>query len=813
MPRAMQTLWSRAAQAQSSSRCRACLHSANTLIRRSTTAASRRKITAADLFTACYTTILGTATVIDARRKNARRRKLDEELDRARASLHQLAVGSPQSAQDGDNGVLVRETPTTSQLVRDITSQTANQPARPLLEELQSLCNIAYRPVARPSWMSDQFNWDSIEAAVAAEEQDPDTVLREPQTEHHLAEAMTTTLNLVDELLRRTETCPSQPQDQAEIPDYAGDRILEELDNLRNGRDFPSYQSPTIDPSYSTRIRALLNESIRLIFDQAVTPRETVGRICYNLLTVGVPPAIHTYNTLIIGFYRMQREDLAEAVINSYLRQTNWPATDQTVVCLLAHYRRPGGREGMYDAIRRIWGPRVDGLQLATLNRDLHRDLHNLHHPTAKRRYPLQRGRGTLLVKRDDTTFDHLIRGWLYHGEIDFACMSFVACLRNDSSIPIYTLQELFRSCLATADFANARKLVTGIIRNFQKFQGYLLKIVHHNTMAAVRELLQSLCQIINICWLPFGEIFGETYQTYASATVPLKAMIRQLDVQLGMKEVAQFTTLLSDALSSDESLLSRLELAISSLDKAKLDRPAVAIYEDVYIRVARVISIDKRYRDLEERTRNLYAAYNAAIISIRTGYDMDPRSLLLSDRVGLNSRTAQDTRLALRRALSQLNVHDDYLTLEEVASQLFQQIPNQRLIRQLEANGNWKRLSIPVLVSFFGDDAVSRQVVERKKEQFDTPYEQLQAQIREARDYLRALVFTYVSRKTQSRGMAYYGGYYNIPLWRLRSHLHRELKYQLPWVLQDSPRCDQHIVSYNTSKAFLQSGLKELTI
>ncbi|KAI0441050.1 hypothetical protein F4803DRAFT_524789 [Xylaria telfairii] len=810
----MQALLSRAAQAQSSCRCRVCQHSTNALARRSTTAAPRRRITAADLFTACYTTILGTATVIDARRKNERRRKLDTELDHARASLHQLVVASPQTAVDGDHGVLDREASATSQLVREITAHAANDPARTLREELQSLCNIAYRPVARPSWMPDQFDWDSVEAAVAAEEQDPNTALREPQTDHHLAEAMTTTLNLVNELLRRTETCPGQqPQNQADIPDHAGDRILQELDDLKNGRDFPSYQSPAADPSYTTRIRALLNESIRLIFMQAVTPRELVGRICYNLLTVGVPPAIHTYNNLIIGFSRMQREDLAEAVIDSYLRETNWPATDQTVVCLLAHYRRPGGQEGMFEAVRRIWGTRVDRLQLASLHRDLRmRDLRNPRHPTSKRKYPLQRGRGTLLVKRNDATFDHLIRGWLYHGEIDFACMSFVACLRNGSSIPIYTLQELFRGCLATADFANARKLVTGIIRNFQEFQQYLLAIVHHNATTAVQELLQSLCQIINICWLPFGEIFGETYQTYASATVPLKGMIRQLDVQLGMKEAAQLTTLLSDTLSSDESLLSRLELAISSLDKAKLVRPAAAIYEDVHTRVARVISIDKRYRDLEERTRHLDAAYNAVIISIRTGYDIDPRSLLLSDRVGLNHRPTQDTRLALRRALSQVKVHDDLLTLEDVASQLFRLIPNENLIRQLEANGNWKRLSMPVLVSFFGEDAVSRRGVDRKQEQFNALYEQLQAQIREARDYLRALVFTYVSTEIQSRSMAHYGNYYNIPLWRLRSHLHTELKYELSSVLRGSRRRDRPFHPHKR-KALLQSGLKKLAI
>ncbi|KAI0185319.1 hypothetical protein EV127DRAFT_441853 [Xylaria flabelliformis] len=800
----MQTLWSRVAQTQSSCRCRICLHTTNALTRRSATATSRRKITVADLFTACYTTILGTATIIDARRKNERRRQLDRQLDRARASLHQLVVGSSQGALD-DRGVLDGGTSTTSQLVRDITSWAAGKSVRLLQEDLQSLSNIAHRPAARPSWMLDQLSWRHIEAAVAAEEQDPDTALREPRTSDHLAQTTATVLDLVDELLRRTETIASpRARDQADIPDQAGDDILKELEWLRQGPDFPSYQYPAIDPSYSTRIRTLLNESIRLVFYQDTTSREIVGKICYNLLTAGVPPTIHTYNTLIVGFNRIQRQDLAEAVIDSYLCQTNWPATDQTVVCLLAHYRRPGGRKGMRDAIKRLWGARVNGLRLAALDRDSN----SPHFLTLKWKHS-QRGRGTHLRKDNSATFDHLIRGWLYHGELDFACRSFMACLRNGSTIPLYTLQELFRRCLATAGFANARKLLVGITHNFENFQLCLLKIVKSNATAAVQELLRSLCQIVNICWLPFGEIFGETYQRCASAATLLLSMIRRLDVQLEVKERARLPVLLSNALSTDEPLSTRLQLAISTLDAVDTIRQTEGIYDDC-IRIARVISIDRRYRDLEERAKDIVAAYNGAIISINTGYDIHARSLLLS---GPNTPTSRNKHLALRRALNQLNVCDGSLTLEKVAWQLFRQIPNQDVIRQLEQNGNWKRLSIPVLVSFYCDNAASPRSIERNTKELDNPYEQLHNQIREARDSIRALIFTYLSPKSQSRGMSHYGSYYSIPLSRLRSHLHRELKYGSSSVHRDFPPYEPPLVPHTTSKPLLFSGPEEPVI
>jgi hypothetical protein len=346
--------------------------------------------------------------------------------------------------------------------------------------------------------------------------------------------------------------------------------------------------------------------------------------------------------------------------------------------------------------------------------------------------------------------------------------MTFVAGLQKGAFIPVNTLQDLFRGCLVTANFSNARKLLVGIIKNYENFKWYLTEIIENNTTAIVREILQSLHQIVNICWLPFGEIFGQTYQTYAAAASSLKATIKRVDLQLEVQQTARVSSSISDALSSGESLLSRLELAISSLDTAKLSRQTSPVSEMAYARLARLVSLERRYVDLEGETQHLTAAFNAAIITVKTGYDIDTGSVLLSE--SLVSRASQDRRVALRCALNQLNVWQDSLTAGDVASQLFQRIPNQTLVRQLEETDNWKSLNIQTLVSLFSKDAAFPRA--GRNEAYDSRHQKLEEQIQAVEDATRALVFTHVPGHRLKRAMYHYGGYYEIPLEKLVGYL-----------------------------------------
>ncbi|KAI1826822.1 hypothetical protein F4861DRAFT_16773 [Xylaria intraflava] len=778
----MQTLFPRVAQAPSSCRCRIHLHSTNALIRRSTTAAPKRRVPIADVFTACYTTILGTAAVLDARRKNRKREALDAELDRARASLRTLAASNAKSFQDVDDDELAEldapgapnepEPNEHVSRIQPLPSHIMNlhryKSVLPFLEELRGLYNISYRPFPRQTWLQEQIDWVDMEVCVAAEQQNPeafnqDPFYQDPKTFPQLGRMTRTILNLVDELLRLMATKDGQrPGDIMRIPaQFAREEdIFKELESLNRGYDFPGYQLPNADQAYATRIRAALHDSLRRIFNQALSSKETVGRICYNLLATTIPPNIYTYNILIAGFNRIQRPDLAQVVIDSYLHQTLWAASDQTVICMLSHFREPGGREGLRDAVQRMRGRGKRRLRLSTLEEDSTED-----DPSTEQRR-VQR------THRTSATFDALIRGWLYHGEIRIACMTFVACLRNGASIPMHTLQGLFQVCLLAANFAIARKLLFGIFQHLEDFSTFLSGLAEDNTVTSFRELLASIHQVMDVSWYPFGEIYGESWRAYALASTTLKTILKRWDLQLEVQDGARLCSRLTNALSSAEPLLNRLELAIADLDAAKSGGQTWTVFDRAYPRLAMLVSIERRYLDLKKRSRDLGLAAKIAIIHAKTGYNMNEGAIPLSECVA--NRNIMHKRYALGRAVNHIDVWDPFIDVYRIKEQLFRAIPDQDLIRHLAKDYNWKRLGVQTLIFFFRRGVVDRRAP--KKNARDQPYWRLEEQIQAAEDSTRALLFAYLNPQKQRAAMWYYSSYYRIPFDKMAEYANREI-------------------------------------
>src|SRR4051794_7375173 len=100
----MQVLWSRVAQTRSSCHCRSCLNAATTIARRATTAASRRGLKVGDLFTACYSAVLATAAVADARVKDDRRKEWDRLIAEAKGGQIENGHGNHKIAEGTKTG-------------------------------------------------------------------------------------------------------------------------------------------------------------------------------------------------------------------------------------------------------------------------------------------------------------------------------------------------------------------------------------------------------------------------------------------------------------------------------------------------------------------------------------------------------------------------------------------------------------------------------------------------------------------------------------------------------------------------------------
>ncbi|KAI1214288.1 uncharacterized protein F4807DRAFT_407425 [Annulohypoxylon truncatum] len=767
----MHSLWSRAAQAHISCRCRLCLHTGHQIVRRSTNAAARRRVSAADLFTACYTTILGTATVFDAKRKEDRKRDLDEKLEKARTALSNLGV-QESADQQGDGPYYTDDTTANHDQHNGACSSKLNLDAsyspHILPQELAALCKIARRPPSYSSWLQTQLEWVQIEAAIVAEEQDPAYELREPRSDRQLEMTTTTVIGLVNQLVWQNQVNESMRiQDSREIRGESSRSVDEFLDELRDTlrtSHYPSYHMPYADIEDTARNRFLLGESIRRIFNQAASSAEIVAKISYNLLTSSAPPSIHTYNTLIAGFNRIQRPDLAQAVVDSYIYRTTWPATQQTIVCLLNHYRGTNQVEGRRDIIQRMRGVKDDGLHYRIVNKKVIYTREWLEWAAdncASRKHAFVER-----AQRNDAVFNSLIKGYLHRGELGNASMALVACVRVGGFVPVRTLQELFSACLAAVDYAATRKLVRGFTKNLLRFMAIVKRIIQEESVATSRQVVMSVSRLLDICWFPDINIFGPIAGTYVRTQQRLRSILTRVQFELEIREAEDLYTATLKEINSTDLLISRLERTIASLESAQRSRRKITGPLTNFASVARVLSIDARCRDLERKLKLMRALVNAAVIKSKTGYDFDPSGLLSSERPLNLSYRQQMRRKSIINALQAIQISESQMTQGDTKLQLLQNLPDQTLARRLEDSGDVENLTIFTLTTFYAPKLGTSERL--RKYNCGKPIGQLEQEFADVVNTSKAILFAHLIGGFQSKLRYWYPDWTRLPLGKL---------------------------------------------
>ncbi|KAI1258525.1 hypothetical protein F5Y18DRAFT_344609 [Xylariaceae sp. FL1019] len=865
----MQALWSRTAAAQSSCNCRLCLPS-NAVVRRSTSAAARRRVTGADLITACYTTIIGSAVFIDARHKNERRRELDDRLDQAREAVKHLPITTtpPTTIPQATSPPTTTSTTTaTSSLAyaptdrfgyytpvferiasppgtrrhlavrrrqaakRHITLTTPDQIDLPDFDldwhkPLVSLHDHGtnWRRPRRQQWLQDQRDWVDIEAQIMAEEQDPELELREPKNHDQLTKSTSAVADLVDELLQQNwkhsmgrgaanndiASDTTHPQHRSaghgDISDNLGmHAILPPVQRLRASGEYPAFALPEVDPVYTTNVRQQLNKAMQSTFRSQLRSKLTrqssygldcrnadndmLGKICHNLLVSSVPPTIHTYNILILGFHRAGRPELANAVVESYLNHTRWPATSATIRCLLAHYRALNSIDGFRQMILRMKGRVDDGMHHGIFN-----STYNPDDPAVSgflawaQKYCTQRKHGWVVrTQRSDQHFLDLEKTWLHFGELAHACNPFVAWLRDSSAVRPESLLGLLRACVAESDTLVARRLVVAIVKHFGNFSIVLRNILLANTTHFCRELVWHLQELIAMCWGHHGEHFKKRWEKYSAATERLRQWLPTVDIELQVREYTrlQLAPTLQAILSTDEPLVHRLDTAIQHLDevrrKQQTNRPSLA---ERYLEARKQhirISINTRFADIEEKTRWLIAATRTAIIYYRTGYQMDPAGLLLR---GFRTNKAQRHRqLAVAEAVHHIDLTRPALDQQDLRDMLLARFPIQPLAEQLidTRRRGWP-LTTNTLASFFDPEVharTPRDLAAERREYGALALEMTEAAL-QIEDAIRAVLFASLPRKCVKSALAYDGGYYNIPLEQLVHYHIQSINYNI---------------------------------
>ncbi|KAI0136969.1 hypothetical protein BJ170DRAFT_677830 [Xylariales sp. AK1849] len=773
----MQTLWSRAAQAQSSCRCRVCHHSANALVRRSTTTASRRKVTASDIFTACYTTILGTAAVLDAKRKNARRKELDAKLENARASLSSFAVQDAPSLPE-DRG---QETWATSadeaRNHKGAMKMTETIDTAALLDELGQLATTTYVSRPRSSWLQSQIDWVHVEAAITAEEGNPDIFLRHPKNDQQMEKTTRMVEALVQQLLWQSQNHPGAPSHGVNGPteSFKDDRVLEEVEELN--RSYPSYESHHADPMAATEARSLLSETFRRIFNKASSAKDAVGKICYNLLQSSAAPNIHNYNTLIAGFNRIQRPDLAQIVVDSYLDNVRWPATQQTMVCLLNHARGINNLEHFREIVARMRGTAGDGLHFRIFHRDAIYDEPGLrwaHKYAANRKHAYVER-----APRGNEVFDSLIRGWLHFGKVDTAGMCFVACLRNGRLITIDTIYQLLTKCLATLNQQTARAMLDGLAKNFEKFERLTEYILAQSSTQTARKITDMFFALFDLCALPYKPMAGTVRKALSDVVEVFRNHHIVTQARLEVQEIAESSYSIIEQIGSSKPLTSKLDRALDLLSSIETNRLWDFKVDRGFRSLVAMAALVKRYQSLEERTKRIDVHVKVLIIKHVTGHDLDVAARL--PPVDWQNRQWDEKCPASFYALQSIDLGLGPLTTNGLKAQLLAGLPDQDLAKKFEAFAAWGNLSFPSLISFY--DPRQRQFVRNPRKLASLSLQKnryVEEKALNIEETTKAILFCQLSGKKQKRLREFYRDWRGMPLTKLVEYNNQVLVHRL---------------------------------
>ncbi|KAK3293225.1 uncharacterized protein B0H64DRAFT_403787 [Chaetomium fimeti] len=587
--------------------CRACLRSTNTAARRVTTGTTsttgnprRRKVLASDVFTACYTAIMATAAVVDAGRKDRRRRELDDKIAQARNSLAGLLEES--AGQD---------------LAKILESPYPNVPyARPLekLDALGDICRLDadflrdlqekrrgrfrtaqnLRAALGLSWNPELPDTRKTTLAKCEEvlvaEKEWDLERREPLTEVHMDKVTDMITDLVDRLMAEawwiTELEAPGSHPALISPDSANTMI-----RMLRSDGYPNYAHPDLDPAETVVQRERLNEiNLQILSDWSPPFRERyVAKMCYNFLVCGVTPGIQNYNMLILAFSFIGEHNLSQAMVDSFLFLSHMKPTEATYLCLLHHYRLKGDMVGFQGVIKRMFGydPRGIGLMRRT----------------ADYRAPFSQN-----------VAEAILEGLIDFGMLREGAKLFAVCLREQWTVSRDLMWRLFHSCLTLLDSAAAKMVIRGLLDNIDQTSWMLLgpEAVGPATIRQLRHLLN----IWQATALPGANDIGHGgFQASNSTRRVEKARLDHLATAIWIREMWHHSSMMGwwlrradrKLMDGDTPLIERLDMVLSVLNFAA-ERPRLKMEKSRHIQriakmdwlIAQTVSADFRIRSAE---------------------------------------------------------------------------------------------------------------------------------------------------------------------------------------------------------------------
>lgn len=588
----MQALWSRAGQAHRCG-CRACETVVSTLGRRVTTAARPRKVTFADIFTACYSSMFATAAIVDAVRKEDRRQEIDrllEETRRELAQLRNLEVSQSTTSNTSDHhDISLDQMHPLWESIKDIYTnrpymKEIHKPATIRIDEFLNRVHTKQYECPDQATMDAyrQTDYEHLEQVIIREETDDNIIHRRPMNSIQLQRAGRTLNHLVRQLLKRADTHDQSPESPSPTFDEA----------VKLANQTPSYKYLVeSNPEMIKQNRVKLNLGLRKVIGSTLSLKEKVGRVCYNLLVSPYPADMHTYNTLIVAFDKQGCKFMGEPVVNSFYYYRRLRPTPLTFVLILNHYSNGGNHGRFLRSLACIAG--LDGKTGAKIRRRLPDDME----PTRIKRNNIQTWTQTgdyfwEHAPLDIPLIEAVIKGFLQLKLFDQAATFFVSCMKTKVVLSTDVIKRLFDECIVALDWRSAVRLIQGFADCAKTWPSMLLGRDQDTTY-----LINRVHVLLDLAGLR------------SSGVEVSESALKNLSISNH-----GFRRFLSDLAAADST--SQLEIQHSPTDLASpsgtrlLQLEALWKEQDLVAKTTRSIESKLLYPDFSQRFRELMASH-----------------------------------------------------------------------------------------------------------------------------------------------------------------------------------------------------------
>ncbi|PNY25211.1 Glycerophosphodiester phosphodiesterase [Tolypocladium capitatum] len=444
--------------------------------------------------------MFATAAIVDAVRKEDRRRELDRQLDEARRELSDLRDRGPSASLDDDS----RADLTIQQMDALWRSLKAIYSGRPFMKEIDKPATVSVSELVS-SLKSDyygcpgeasmrgvrQTDYERLERAVMAEETDESILSREARNRIQLFNESSSIEHLVRQLLRRAEIL-----DQGSSPSPSFDEARELAESGHANFTFRS-----IDPGRAKRNTSVLNRRLRSLVDAPkLGLKERIGRVCYNLLVSAHPPDMHTYNTLIVAFDKAGHHSLADALVHSFFHERLLRPTPYTFVAILNHYKATNNHGKFLRALACLTG--ADSQTGAKISRRHVKDIENspvLRNWAADTQRRTRTGDWVLEhVPLNRALVEEVITGLLHFKLFDEAATFFVTCMRSGVAVSSRAAKQVLDECIMALDWKAAVRLIRGFTNNNREWRTTLLT----GDEVANSYLVSRIYALLDLCGL-----------------------------------------------------------------------------------------------------------------------------------------------------------------------------------------------------------------------------------------------------------------------------------------------------------------------